>query len=163
MHLKRNNELPGPGAYSMRSTFSSRGVSFGAGKRANGNNYAAFIPGPGAYQPASSFENKTHGIGFGKGRRDKLVGDQRLPGPGQYTVNQSLFRDPKYASIKGRPKTSKPEMKPGPGHYQSKSMYNSPSYSMGIKTKLKELTSKNNPGPGGYNPDFSAVKENIPS
>lgn len=144
----------------MRSTFSSRGVSFGAGKRANANNYAAFVPGPGAYQPV---ENKTQGIGFGKGRRDKLVGDQRIPGPGQYTVNQSLFRDSKYASLKGRPKTSKPDAKPGPGHYQSKSMFSSPSYSMGVKTKLKELTSKNNPGPGGYNPDFKAVKESVPS
>lgn len=88
--------------------------------------------------------------------------NKHAPGPGQYPINDALFRDPKAASIKGRPKTTKEDMKPGPGHYISKSLHSSPAYSMGLKTKIKELISKDNPGPGGYNPDYKNVKQSAP-
>ena len=85
-----------------------------------------------------------------------------MPGPGQYTVHESLFRDPKAASLKGRPQTTKEDYRPGPGHYQSRSLHTSPAFSIGIKTKLKELTSRDNPGPGVYEPNYKPVKQSAP-
>lgn len=161
---RRANDLPGPGQYSLRSTLQEgHAAPFGTGKRSSPNlNKSAMVPGPGSYQPQSDFGNRTHAAGFGTGKKGHNYGDRGMPGPGQYTVNESLFRDNKAASIKGRPQTSKQDMKPGPGHYQSKSISSSPAFTMGVKTRIKELTSKNNPGPGGYNPEFKSVKPSPP-
>lgn len=162
--MKKKDNVPGPGQYSMRSTFSHRfGAPFGTGKRSTQNlNKSVLMPGPGAYEPTSEFGNKGNGIGFGKSIRGNAKNQHLMPGPGQYTVNDILFRDPKAASLKGRPKTTKEELRPGPGHYKSSSINNSPAYSMGIKTKLKELTERGNPGPGGYNPEYTKVKQSPP-
>lgn len=161
---RKADELPGPGAYQMGSTFSNRfSTAFGRGKRSNPNlNRSALAPGPGTYEPSFEFSNSTHGVGFGISKRDGVTNKTQLPGPGQYTVSDSLFRDPKAASIKGRPKTMHEDEKPGPGHYQSKTYYTTPAYSMGVKTKLKELVSRGVPGPGGYNPEFTKVRQGIP-
>jgi hypothetical protein len=155
---KKKAELPGPGAYSVRSTLSGKAQAFGSGKRSSPNiNKLLQNPGPGQYTAASDFGRKTHGAGFGSGQRGALTKGQG-PGPGQYDMNESLYKDNKAASIKGRPNTSKVDNKPGPGHYQSKSMHNSVAFSMGVKTKLKTLMSGSNPGPGTYDPENIKVQ-----
>jgi hypothetical protein len=159
---KKVNELPGPGAYSVRSTLTGKAQTFGIGKRSSPNlNRSLYVPGPGQYAVASDFGRRTHGVGFGTGERGVTKKDLN-PGPGQYKVNENLYRDPKAASIKGRPQTSKQDLKPGPGHYQSKSMHASPAFSMGVKTKLKNLIDNNNPGPGGYDPDYRRLIHGVP-
>lgn len=159
---KQKGDVPGPGQYSMRSTFNAKGNAFGAGKRSSPNlNRSVQMPGPGQYAPTSMFGNRTHGAGFGTGKRNEMTGN-KMPGPGTYQVNDSLYRDPKAASIKGRPKTSKIDSRPGPGHYQSKSVHTSPAFSMGAKTKIKESGAKDNPGPGNYNGDYTKIKYSTP-
>ena len=153
--IDKRNELPGPGAYGLKSTFSTRyGAPFGSGKRSSPNlNKTTTFPGPGSYQPMLS-GRRTLGGGFGTSKRNDSAERGHAPGPGQYPINENLYRDQKAATIKGRPKTTKDDTKPGPGHYTSKSQHSSPMYSMGLKTKIKQIIGKDNPGPGGYNPDY---------
>lgn len=158
--LHKKNDQPGPGAYTMGTTFSKRGAPIGKGQR-NEFGKGSANPGPGTYE-ANANMSRTHGAGFGKEKRSTIDNLKNNPGPGQYTIKEALFRDSKYASIKGRPKTAKNDSRPGPGHYQSKSLSSSPAYSMGLKTKLKGLTSKDNPGPGGYDPEYKGVKQSAP-
>lgn len=162
--VKEKEGAPGPGTYAMNSTFTQGfGASFGGGKRSSPNiNKSMQMPGPGAYEPASEFGNKTHGFGFGRGGRAHINRGKDMPGPGQYKVSDDYFRDPKAASIKGRPKTSKTDERPGPGHYQSKSMHTSPAYSMGLKGKAQKLGTELNPAPGSYNPEFDKIKYSTP-
>jgi hypothetical protein len=142
----------------MKSTFSVKGSAFGNGKRSSVNlNRSVQMPGPGQYAPVTMFGNKTQGNGFGTGKRNSMKGN-KMPGPGTYQVNDSLYRDNKAASIKGRPQTSKVDYRPGPGHYQSRSTHASPSFSMGARTKLKESGARDNPGPGNYNEDYTKTK-----
>ena len=155
---------PGPGSYAMGTTFTKGfGMSFGGGKRSTANlNHSLHMPGPGAYDPLSDFGRKIHGAGFGSGKRGNLEGKHDHPGPGSYKVNESIYRDPKAASMKGRPQITKVDHRPGPGHYVSKSLHQSPAYSMGVKGKARKLGTEENPPPGSYNPEYTKIKHSVP-
>ena len=161
---QKKEAVPGPGSYAMSSTFTQGfGHGFGSGKRSSPNlNKSVNNPGPGAYHPPSDFGRRTQGGGFGQGKRNYIDASRGMPGPGQYRVNDSLYKDPKAASIKGRPKTVKEDQRPGPGHYGSKSLYSSPAFSMGIKGKAQKLGVEENPAPGSYNPEYKTIKQSAP-
>merc|ERR1712130_1098768 len=107
----KGEDSPGPGSYVVKSTWGTRGISFG--KR-----YTKSFdptPGPGAYKsPPTINQYKSKGCTFGK----KLYYQtEPTPGPGEYNSRQSTYLPKKKGCTFGKKIIQRIHRTPGPGAY----------------------------------------------
>lgn len=114
-------------------------------------------PGPGAYDAKD--QNSAPSFSVGKGKRPKIPGITKNPGPGVYSpVNPNHTIHSKSIGASTRPPLSKTNGVPGPGAYDFKTFTeDGPKYTtVGRKPEIKGNTTV--PGPGQYNPEIVACR-----
>lgn len=167
---------PGPGAYSLRTSFMNiPGSKIGTSTRDDDFNRAARVgsPGPGAYRATQTLVHCPIKLdapvyGFGTQNRDKMhfAGQVLSPGPGAYNHKQIIGRDgPSKTMISRRPESARSFLSnPGPGQYTPKREFSAkrvPKYSIGTSQRDGSLGLKHtrgNPGPDMYSPSKTTLK-----
>eukprot|EP00792_Barthelona_sp_PAP020_P005704 TRINITY_DN2761_c0_g3_i1.p1 TRINITY_DN2761_c0_g3~~TRINITY_DN2761_c0_g3_i1.p1 ORF type:complete len:210 (+),score=52.92 TRINITY_DN2761_c0_g3_i1:35-631(+) len=89
------NNIPGPGHYPVGSTFNSKAPTF---SKRYSRNIKERAPGPGAYDTTSPKSPRSPRYSIKA--KNSLSIDSTIPGPGQYSMNDSIGTGPKF-SFKG--------------------------------------------------------------
>ena len=140
--IKSNQNVPGPGQYSIRndkSDLKKPTYVFGKENRLKPNNSSSILnPGPGNYTIINNdpTQIKAPLFSFGKedrGNKSEAINRAKTPGPGQYSLNNKNLGSggPKISMSFNRPSTSVYKgSNPGPGQYSinSSNMNKAPSY-----------------------------------
>jgi hypothetical protein len=126
---------PGPGAYNPSPLKIEKNYSIPKSQSTSKLN-SKESPGPGSYEPKVSYNSQYESIGINKDKRRAFYDEKSgIPGPGQYSFNDSTI--PKNGFSIGHEKRggNKSSENPGPGNYNLPStVSNLPTY-VGIKHK----------------------------
>jgi hypothetical protein len=177
--ISLGKDRPGPGNYGHRSFLAE---TYGTGKFGTDRKDKDFMsktvmenPGPGAYRAEKVSEQllKSPGVKFGTSSRNNGALKAKLgnPGPGSYTIDNSMGKEgPKY-SLSPKRENLKAQEKvhnPGPGNYNPKSSFAIKSapkfrFSRATRISMDDRISKL-PGPLDYMPkDCNSIKKDPPS
>lgn len=144
-------DTPGPGSYSIPSTFETTSGFKLKGKLKSGSTEQT--PGPGEYQWDNKFGSD--GLAFSLKSRSSYgsnVAQSSTPAPGAYTIASTIGTSPKF-SLSGRtnPRNRAAET-PGPIYTVRSSIGQGRAYSLAPKLQYDgQRESKQTPAPGSYN------------
>ncbi|WIA35656.1 hypothetical protein OEZ86_004068 [Tetradesmus obliquus] len=164
------DDTPGPGAYSLPSSFGQQGVAFTMGAKpaataaaaAAGKAAAEDMPGPGTYYNPRA--GSAGGPAFSMAGRWRQHGQEAAaPGPGEHQQLQFIVDGPAF-SIRGKPDAATAaagraagSSSPGPGSYQTNPAWgrsvspSAPAYSMAGRLPQPGTKARSSsPGPAEY-------------
>lgn len=159
---------PGPGAYNLNdmgkpnayilsgSGRAPPGYKIGTENRSNFLGGTSCSPGPGAYVPAdrvASQKTKSPICIIGTSQRPPLSLIGRTPGPGSYSLKETIGEGPKH-SMRPRTAVILRNSNPGPGSYTASAQVivkRPPTAVIGTDRRGNNFAGlKNSPGPGAY-------------
>ena len=166
--IKKKNEFPGPGKYSLKSNLNLTTNSAYFLKSKNFSEKKIFSKiGPGAYEQNSNSKKRPISCKFSKSKKYFLK-LKKTPGVGTYNLTTSLTRPNsaffKFNSEKRQFCKNEKKNFPGPCSYNFKTFFaNNKKFSIGKKFSQNIDLKKENPGPGHYDLKLSvnSLKKNV--
>mmetsp|Transcript_9826 Transcript_9826/g.8654 ORF Transcript_9826/g.8654 Transcript_9826/m.8654 type:complete len:619 (-) Transcript_9826:2997-4853(-) len=148
------NFIPGPGAYSSKSTLNQEGVTMGMKllQEPKSSNV-----GPGKY----NIPTNTKGPEWTIQEKHQIKSLENDLGPGQYNIKEIECSKQGHV-FRGRNHTEKEDENPGPGHYDPKCICCQSQKGITIAPKFKEKGGEVTIGPGNYNPNHQITKQQVP-